>query len=536
MWARNLLFLGLVGGGMLALFAGLFPSRIPSRAAIRDSGPRSEAPPDIQSAVDRVNAAFRRQWQEQGLQPAPSVSELTVARRLSLALMGTIPSLQEIRQLESVAPGQRVPNYLEKIFQDRRFADYVAERLARSYVGTEDGPFVVFRRRRFVSWLSDQLLANRGYDDVVKELIADDGLWTEKPAANFITVTIANEKPPDPERLAARVSRAFLGLRLDCAQCHNHPFQPWKQKDFQGLAAYFGQVRNGFTGIYDDPKQEYKVETKTSKSLDAIAPQVPFLRELMPSDGNRRSQLARWVTDARNPYFSRAAVNRIWGLMFGRPLVEPVDDLVSQGDPPIVLQLLADDFRDHQFDVQRLIRILAATQAFQLDSAMEPPATEEHEKAWAVFPLVRLRPEQVVGGIQQAASLTTIDGDSNIIVRLARAVGEKDFVKRYGDMGEDEFHHEPGTIPQRLLMMNGDLVHDKIKDGFLTAASRIKLLAPNDRRAVETVYLTVLTRRPTAEEAAYFEERLAGKDSPRGQRISDLFWTLINATEFSWNH
>src|SRR5262249_12176944 len=160
------------------------------------------------------------------------------ARRVALALTGTIPALSEIRRLEATPAGDRLRLQLDNLFRERRSADYLAERLARACVGTEDGPFLVFRRRRFVAWLSDQLYQNRPYDALVREIISDSGLWTDRPATNFITVTYnPDKKEPNPERLAARVARAFLGVRLDCAQCHDHPFQPWRRDDFQGLAA-----------------------------------------------------------------------------------------------------------------------------------------------------------------------------------------------------------------------------------------------------------------------------------------------------------
>src|SRR5262249_55443452 len=177
------------------------------------------------------------------------------------------------------------------------------------------------------------------------DLIASDGLWTDKPATNFVTVTIEpdNKKGPNPERLAARVARAFLGVRLDCAQCHNHPFQSWKQADFRGLAAFFGQVEQGFTGIQDG-EGELLLENRKTGVMDTIAPRVPFLPELLPSDGSRRSQLAQWVTDPGNPYFPRATVNRVWALLLGRPLVEPVDDLLSADEMPPPLPLLPAHF------------------------------------------------------------------------------------------------------------------------------------------------------------------------------------------------
>src|SRR5262249_39591740 len=155
---------------------------------------------------------------------------------------------EELRQFEGLPPDERLDWYLEHILADRRFADYFAERFARAFVGTEGGPFVFYRRRRFVNWLADEMAANRPYDQIVRELIATEGLWTSKPASNFVSVTAQqdNHNQPDPVRLAGRVTRAFLGLRLDCAQCHDHPFADWKQSDFEGLSAFFGQTHLGF--------------------------------------------------------------------------------------------------------------------------------------------------------------------------------------------------------------------------------------------------------------------------------------------------
>lgn len=263
---------------------------------------------------------------------------------------------------------------------------------------------------------------------------------------------------------------------------------------------------------------------------------MPFQSELMPGEGSRRHRLAAWVTHPSNASFARATVNRFWALLFGRPLVDPVDNIVAD-DLPAPLRILADDFAAHQFDLRRLIRLIAATEAFRLDSAAEHEITEDHEKAWAAFPLTRLRPEQVAGSILQAASVETIDAESSLFIKLVTAVSEREFVKRYGDTGEDEFTGRGGTIPQRLLVMNGELVREKTKEDFFNAASRIASLAPDDARAVETSYLTVLTRRPTDEEARHFEARLAGSTKQeRARRVEDLCWALINSTEFAWNH
>ncbi len=538
MWKRNLFFVGVILLGVGAVRAALFPPPVPPHTAHFDPGLYDTD--DFRDTVAAVDGAMRERIAREGLEPAPAAEPLQVARRLSLALTGTIPSLQEIRQFEAYQGDHRLHWWLEGILQDRRSADYLAERFARVFVGTEDGPFIVFRRRRFVSWLSDELLQNRPYDALVRELIAGEGLWTDKPATNFITVTVEQGEgksgQPDPIRLAGRVARAFLGIRLDCAQCHNHPFEKWKQADFRGLAAFFGQVKEGFTGTYDGTG-EYTVENRKTGEPEAVTPRVPFQADLVPDGLPRRQQLARWVTDPRNPYFALVTANRAWALMFGRPMLEHVDDVSSTEDMPRALTLLAEDFTRHGHDLSRLFRVIAATEAFQRDSAADHEITEVHEKCWAAFPLTRLRPEQVAGSVQQVGSLTTLNAETHILVRLFSLGDRNEFLRRYGDTGEDEFDNRGGTIPQRLLMMNGKLVHEKTKGGLFTAATRVAQQAPDDAAAVRIAYLTVLTREPTPAEAEHFAGRLAGTTGDeRARRMEDLFWVLLNATEFSWNH
>jgi hypothetical protein len=538
MWLRNLLFVGLLGGGVYALGSNLMPPRDP--VPITTYAAASYRERDFLASVARVDNEFQKQWSADRLNPAAAAADLTVARRLALALAGTVPSLEEVRQFEALPADERLPWWVDHLLQDRRFADYFAERFARAWVGTEDGPFIFYRRRRLIAWLSDQLAANRPYDRLVREMIDSTGLWTDKPATNFVSVTSQpdNKNQPDPVRLAGRVTRAFLGLRLDCAQCHNHPFADWKQSDFQSLSAFFGQTHLGLTGIQDGAG-DYEAEDHKTKVTRVVAPRVPFSPELLPAEGEgtRRARLAAWVTHPSNPFFARAAVNRVWALLTGRPLVEPVDNLESDSPGlPGVLQAVGEDFATHGFDLRRLIRVVACTRVYRLDSAGGPENAEAADKTWAVFPLTRLRPEQVVGGVIQAASVTTIDSESHILVRLFRYGEQNDFVKRYGDSGEDEFDGQGGTIPQRLLMMNGKLVHERTKGEIANASARIAWMAPDDARAVEAAYLAVLTRRPTPPEAAHFVDTLAELKKDRPRRVEDLYWALINSTEFSWNH
>src|SRR5690606_23622776 len=142
--------------------------------------------PTLQHTLAELNQAFQHHWQPHPLTPAPRADDLLIARRLSLALTGTIPSFEEIRALEAQPASERLHWWVSRLLDDRRYADYVAERFARAFVGTEEGPFLIYRRRRFVSWLSDQLQQNTPYDQIVRQLISGTGLWTDSPGVNFL--------------------------------------------------------------------------------------------------------------------------------------------------------------------------------------------------------------------------------------------------------------------------------------------------------------------------------------------------------------
>jgi hypothetical protein len=533
--ARDLLFLGVVVGGTATIGAGLWRSPAPATAQPTAA---TSVPADVKPIASKIDATFRGRLAERKMVPADPADDLELMRRLSLSLAGTVPSLEEIRRFEARPKDGRIERYLNDLLHDRRCTDYLAERLARAYVGTEDGPFIVFRRRRFITWLSDMLMQNRPYDALVRDLIADAGLWTDHPATNFVSVTHDPDAGmPTPERLAGRVARAFLGVRIDCAQCHDHPFQHWKQSDFRGLASFFGSVRANLRGIRDGDENLYKPPDKKSREPVTVEPCVPFRAELKSGSGNPREQLAAWITNPKNDNFSQATVNRIWALLLGRPLAEPIDDLPAAGELHPALIQLAGDFASQGFDLHRLIRSIAATEVFRQESEFTGTMPEGQQEAWGVFPMTRLRPEQVAGALFQASTITTLGAQNHWFIRTVTYTGRNDFVKRYGDTGEDEFDARAGTIPQRLLLMNGEIVRDKIKDGFFTAASRIADLAPDDKAAVETAFLCVLTRRPTPDEATHFLARLAGTTGKeRKDRLTDLYWALLNTTEFSWDH
>ncbi|RMG32352.1 MAG: DUF1549 domain-containing protein [Planctomycetota bacterium] len=584
----------------------------------------------LDRAVAKVNDHLQRLWREHGLAPAAPADDLTILRRLTLALMGTVPSLEEIRRFEADTGPRRLDRWVVRLLHDRRYADYFAERLTRALVGVDSGQLILFRRDRFRDWLADQLHADRPWDEIARQVIAGTGLSTGDPQANFVTVAIANDQL-DRNKLAGRTVRAFLGQRIDCAQCHDHPFDDWTQTQFQGLAACFSEVTVSAGGVIDrspflfrmtprqalrvrrsassrgvpdlrslrevfsehdvgieenprwevvplpddggyviqiaadqdsvdphpqprftirrsgetfevfDARAEFAVEDPVTGARHVVTPAVPFHPEWMPLEGTARQRLAAWITHPDNRRFDRAIVNRVWGLLFGKPLHEPVDDLPDPPDEPDLLDVLGRDFRQHGCRLSRLIRVIAASDAFRRSSRSaiaDEVRLEQARSTFAVFPLTRLRPEQLIGSMLQAASIKTIDQNSHLLARIARFFRTNEFVQQYGDLGENELEDQPGTIPQTLLRMNGRLVKEVGTADFFTAAGEINAFAESPERCLEACFLCCLTRRPTREERQHFipQLRSASSRKERARMIEDIYWALFNAPEFSWNH
>lgn len=503
-----------------------FTGRGPPRRAIAGRAVDSHDSIDTARAIDQ---RFETAYQSRGIVPLPTAEERVVLRRLALALEGRIPSLEELRALESWPAGERLDRAADSLLSERRFADYFAERLARAFVPslpTEN--FIIYRRNRLVVWLADRILAGESYGSIVRALVADHGLWTDHPATNFIT-----SHDSDATKLATRTTRAFLGLRLDCAQCHDHPFRSWKQEDFRGFAAFFGQVQVGLFGVAD---RSAVTEPRMEDAIRSAVPCVPFAPEVFEA-GTRRDQLAAWITSPDNPYFAKAIANRVWRLLFGRGLVEPIDDLENPEAVPGVLDLLAEDFKSHGEDLRRLVKVMARTAAFRRQSEFQAAATPDMPAVFAAFPSTRLLAPQVAGSLMQVSSLRTASARDHWLFRLIDFANQNDFMDDFGDRPDEELDERAGSLRQRLVLLNGRIVEERLKPGLFNATSRLAALAPTDIACVRLAFWVCLTRDPSPDENEYFSDRLSGTSGKTREReVEDLFWELVNSTEFSWNH
>jgi hypothetical protein len=278
---------------------------------------------------------------------------------------------------------------------------------------------------------------------------------------------------------------------------------------------------------------------------------VPFGKDWVLAEGTTREQFAHWMTHPENRRFERAIANRVWGLMFGRAFVTPVDDMPNPSEDEAdrdVLDMLGQNFREHNYDLKRMIMTITSSKPFRLKSVVEADyesladvSYEEMisslDESWGLFPMTRLRPEQIIGSMLQASSIQTIDQNSHMFTRFQRFTNERDFVNEYGDLGDQELVEQTGTIPQALLRMNSNMTRASVESGLLSACGRISNFCETNKHALEASYLVCLARQPTDDERSHFMALLAdGTDNRRNQIIEDIFWTLFNSPEFSWNH
>jgi hypothetical protein len=490
------------------------------------------APEQMSARVDELLAA---EWASAGLAPAPLADDATFFRRASLDLTGVIPSVGDVRAfLADAAPDKRAV-WIDRLLSRPRHATHLAAEWRKALLPSNADVQQFGGDAGFVFWLRAQFADNKPYDALVRELLTATGTPNQAGPALYYTALQLK-----PEELAASTSRMFLGVQIQCAQCHKHPFDHWTQEDFWGYAAFFARLQpppQGQAFAFQVADAELG-EVKLPEGDTIVAPK--YLGGLAAADEagvTRRTQLAAWVTSAENPYFARAAVNRVWALLFGRGLVEPVDDLGAHNPAshPQVLDDLAAWFASSGYNLRQLVRVLALTQAYQRSSESGegdalPP---ESFARMAVKSLTAeqlydclveaMRRREGAGGVQPGFELF----DQNRLLFLARFQAPT--------QGATEYQ---SGIPQALSLMNGGIVAEAtdLARSDLLGALELPLFTPEQQ--VEVLFLSTLSRLPSADERAPLVEYVSsgGAAGDRRQALADVLWALLNGAEFALNH
>ena len=505
-------------------------------------------PPAVQDARALAAAIDRhvsRRWSEEGLQPAPFSDDAEFLRRAYLDLTGRIPAVWEVREFLDDAKPDKRERLIERLLQNPRYAIHFANVLRAWMLPDAGSQQVRFLIPSFEGWLRDRLRENTPYDRLVREILTlpvASGPGRRLPGNDDEPSPLAFLQASQlrPENLASSTSRIFLGVKLECAQCHNHPFARWSRKQFWEYAAFFAGLQSLGDGVFGQVKEvAERRELKIPGTDKAV--QARLLDGTEPAwkpDVAGRVILTEWITAPKNPYFARSLANRLWAHFFGFGLIEPLDE-PGDGNPPShpeLLDELAGQLVAHGFDLRFLIRAITLSRTYQLTSA-GPAGGPEEVRLFRRMAVKALTAEQLFDSL----ALATGYREANPSRRpgFPRALSPRaEFLARFASQEKRTEAHT--SILQALMLMNGRFIADATsvdRSDLLAAALDAPFLKEPGQR-VEALYLATLSRRPRPEERERLVRYLTRERENADGRaaLADVFWSLLNSSEFVLNH
>ena len=520
------------------------------------------AGPPLREVID---TEVRAVWEREKVSPAAPASDAEFLRRVSVDIVGVIPTHEEaVAFLADQSPDKR-RQLIDRLLDDPRYARHMAELwdvllFTRNPPGSE-----VDKRDGFQGWLRQRFAENTPYDKLVRELLKAEGNSVEQGTPLYFV-----QYRQRPEDMTEVVTQTFLGVQLQCARCHNHPFEPWTQQDFYGMAAFLARLQIVSAGKADN-QSKYMVaekstgdilftgavkEDKPGKKGDPVAPKFligdPLVEPPLP-DGfkevakfeenkpppapvfSRKDQLAEWVTRADNPYFAKATANRLWAMFLGRGLVHPVDNLSDSNKPshPELLTALARELVEHQFDLKWLIRELCNSQVYQL-SSIGPEA----DPLPRLFQQARVRPlsaEELMDSWRVATGFeTSVKPDTKKNVGRFAPIDGGYMIRFFGqpNTGTGDFQ---GGLHEHLFLNNGPVSQLIVTSPGSLYDSLVKSTSPWPDR-IDRLYLSLLNRPPNDEERQKFSEFFSADEKMNPERLRDAIWALMTCSEFRFNH
>jgi hypothetical protein len=537
--ARNLLFLS------AAILFCVANSRF-SAADEKQPAEKSAVKMTAQELADWIDKRFEEEYQKAGTKPGDVVDDATFLRRVYLDLQGRIPTVAQLRDFMAEESSFKRQDYVDRLLTSekrpeqfsKRSADHLA-RVWRRMMVPAASPGVGFGPQ-LDPWLAKQFSANTPYDQVARKLLLVTPVQNGR-GLGFGGAAPAEPMTPDPdaaagvfqqavgqapENLAAAYVRVFLGVRLHCAQCHDHPLASWKRDDFWGIAALLSPA-----GAKTEAATTAPMITPGTESISYTAKLLWEKKPLkeIPAGKSSRELLADWMVSKDNPNFAATAVNRVWQYLCGRGLAGSVDNLdqVSPQERKI-LDDLAKLFVESGYDVRWLITGICKSKVYQ-QGVMQ--GTEKEQEGFVHRPLKALLPEQVFDSLEQALSLPVAVADKG-----PRFNGEREqFVARMNESTTETPADFKGGIPQALMLMNGKLTADATSlEASRTLRAVVEAPFLSNEQKIETLYLAAVTRKPRAEEMEFLKAHVASKttDDERKQAYAEIMWGLLNGPEF----
>ena len=478
-------------------------------------------------------------------------------RRIFLDVLGTLPTIEETQEfLNSVDPKKR-KQLMEEVLDRPERADFWAMEFADLFrLGFNEARDK--GAKIFYDWLRQAFLQDRPFDRIVSELLVSQGNLYYQPTSNFYFVT----RKLDPADVATHVSQSLLGVRLECAKCHNHPFEKWTQDDFYGFAAFFTRLGTKFVNSGSESNVYLRDEGEVihPKTREVVRPRyLGGAHETEEPGEDIRQRLAQWLTRSDNPFFSRTIVNRIWRHYFGRGLVEPVDDFRMTNPPSNekLLDALAEDFVAYGYSIKHTERMILGSRTYQLSAL--PNKTNRHDDVnHSHYYLKRMRAEQLLDAIVQVTgveeriqgwppgmrAMTIPHGPDGEAIRGLELQGGAYLMNRFGRIMHREFIVERDDDPnlsQVLHMINGETLHAKVISDQSHLARWLKKKEVSDRQILDRLFLVTLSRYPGRQEIRMVEDQLQGSDPEERQRtreevFQDVLAALLNSKEFMYVH
>jgi hypothetical protein len=504
------------------------------QAAVPRPGPA--VPPTTGEGFNILDDLVAANLRKMNLQASDVADDATFLRRVSLDLIGRLPTPDEARRFLAATEPNKRARLVDTLLELPEYADYWAlkwadllrvDRLALGYR----------EAHAYYDWIRESVAGNKPLNAFASELLLAEGPLAEQPAGDFYKVA------KKPGEMAAEISQVFLGIRITCAECHQHPYDRWTQRDYHGMRAFFEQISykkiDGAEAlvIQGNPKVQHP-RTKEAINAYALGTEMPETS----AEGDRRVALAQWMTAPENPWFARNMANRLWAHFLGRGIVEPVDDVRATNPPsnPALLDALTKQLIDYQFDAKSVIRLIVASRTYQLSS--KPNATNENDAQNFSRALFRRLPAEAlldaVCDVTEVPEKFTGSPLGTRAVELWDSHQQHYFLKLFGRPARAtacECERSAGaSISQALHLMNSPNLQDKLAH----EGGRMARLAAlgDDARVVEELYLACFSRPPDAGEKEYALKHLATRSSQRRQAIEDLAWSLMNSFEFTFNH
>ncbi len=477
------------------------------------------------------------------IQPAPEADDETFVRRIYLDLTGIPPTPEQTRAfLEDRASSRtKRARLVDQLIGSREFVDHWALKWGdllqsnRKHLG-EKGTWA------FRQWIRDAIASNQPYDDFTREILTSVGSTFQSPASNYFRVN------DDPKIAMENTTQLFLGVRMVCAQCHDHPFEKWTQNQYYQLAAFFAAVgmKPGFDAdeqiVYLKRNDNDIKHPKTNKVVDAeyliASAGLPPIADFK----DRREALADWLTSAKNPFFAKAIVNRVWSYFLGRGIIEPVDDIRGSNPPinPDLLDALEQDFIASGFDLQHLMRTIVSSRTYQ--TGIETNKWNENDEVnFSRFLPRRLPAESLLDAIAVATgsrpNFPEVPEDFTAQQLPDPHVGKGGFLDMFGRPERESSceceRRNDLSLPQAMNLVNGPTLAEAIADPEGRVAEAI-LAGKSDRELIEELYLSTLSRFPTGVEMDRALTYIRS-NSGRAAQAQDLLWALINSNAFLFN-